>query len=33
MIYSGAKKILFFFFFLVFRVGLATVKTVFLQYF
>ena len=34
MIYLGAKKILFFlFFFLVFRVGLATVKTLFLQYF
>ena len=33
LIYLGAKKILFFFFFLLFRVGFATVKTVFLQYF
>ena len=35
MIYLGAKKksLFFFFFFLVFKVGSATVKTVFLQYF
>ena len=35
MIYLGAKKnsLFFFLFFLVFKVGLATVKTVFLQYF